>query len=36
MNALDVFPHNEAIKEYANYLANREYWFYETRIVREN
>jgi geranylgeranyl diphosphate synthase type II len=25
MNALDVFPHNEAIKEYANYLANREY-----------
>ena len=25
LNALDIFPENEAIKEYANYLANREY-----------
>ena len=25
LNALDVFPENEAIKEYANYLADREY-----------
>ena len=25
LQALDVFPENEAIKEYANYLANREY-----------
>ena len=25
LNALDVFPENEAIKEYANYLQNREY-----------
>lgn len=25
LNALEVFPENEAIKEYANYLADREY-----------
>jgi hypothetical protein len=27
LRELDAFPDNVAIKEYANYLADREYWF---------